>query len=754
MAARMGRDSIFYTFATGAIFPIGLLNAVVLTRYLSTSQYGRIGVLFFAAGMTTVVLNLLFLRGTERQVWGTSEEGVDVGIADLVSNHDRPRVLGTGLMMSVVTGSLMVAAVVPFAPTISRLLLGDAHLGAAVVWAAVSAALGSTWRLAVNIGRWERRRRGFGVVWMLRPALALAIAWPLVAAGYGVSGAMAATAIGTLLSMTVALVLWRHSYELALDGKNARSIGRSSANYAALVVGLYVLHNGDVFMLSRYAPSSQVGVFRLATNVTSAVSYAVSAFLMAWSPLEFTALFRAAYREHGQQRVRAEFTHYYLVIGVLMVLVLTVLATPIISVFAPSYHSAEGYVAITGAGYLAYGLLMTIARSSSFPRRYLVYGLAALCSAAGLIATSIFLAGPLGGYGVAIGDVVGALVGIAVIVLLTAIWGELPQLSLTRIVTLALVTGVCYALGSPVAALTGLAVVLKPVSIALFVVLIFVTGVIPASHREGLWHTARALARPGDRPGDVLARGTELPALDRQILQLLVRERQPVARVAAATGLPPDGVALRLIAALRHLAGVPERGAHDLDIAACLLAPGTVTERDMAVRALEHRGVDIADLHRIEVVFNAVRQTRPVPLTRGKSHQANGHGPGDPEHWTLDEQELRLLDKAIRQGRATAELARNLKLDEEEIHRCLVRSLRVIAGGASRTMRGPGDLLIGPFLFGGPHQPSTDQLWAAGIDPLELHQLELAISAVRQVPLGEWNRLRMRARQPAEATRP
>src|SRR5437764_6241889 len=67
MASRLGRDTFYYTAVGSAGFPIAFVNAIVLTRYLSPTEYGQLAVLFFISGLTSVVLNLLFLRGTERQ---------------------------------------------------------------------------------------------------------------------------------------------------------------------------------------------------------------------------------------------------------------------------------------------------------------------------------------------------------------------------------------------------------------------------------------------------------------------------------------------------------------------------------------------------------------------------------------------------------------------------------------------------------------------------------------------------------------
>src|SRR5207248_1691782 len=212
----------------------------------------------------------------------------------LLSSAERMKVLSSGIMLSVVACGLTIAVVVLYAPSLSRALVHSSHLGPAVIWAGVSGGLGSVWRMVVNTCRWERHRVGFGLGYTVRPALAFALSWPLVASGAGVTGAMAATAIATLASVLVCLMFVRHSLRPVLSLSAARNIGRSSGNYAAMVIGLYVLHSGDTYFLSRIGRVADVGVYKLATNVASFVSYAVSGFLMAWGPLERSSLFTAS----------------------------------------------------------------------------------------------------------------------------------------------------------------------------------------------------------------------------------------------------------------------------------------------------------------------------------------------------------------------------------------------------------------------------------------------------------------------------
>lgn len=738
MATRIGRDSAFYTAVTGSVFPIAFVNAIVFTHYMTTSEYGQLAVLFFVSGLMTVVLNLFFLRGTERQVWGASDEGVDVDAAELVEVHERPRVLGTGLWMSAVVGCIAVALTVPFASQISQVLVDTPHLANAVILTSVSGALGGTWRLAANIGRWERRRRGFGLVWVLRPSLALVIGFALVATGHGVAGAVAGTAIGTAISLLVGLVISRRSYQPVMDRLAFGRIARSSANFAAMVIGLFILHNGDVFMLSRFASTADVGVYKLATNITSVISYAVSAFLMAWSPLEFSTLFKATYERHGKDRLRGEFAHYYLIFGIFLVLLLAALATPLISLFASSYSSASGYVAITGLGYLAYGIFLVIARSSAFPRRYFVYGIAALVSGAGLILTSFILGPSIGGYGVAIGDIVGGLAGIAVIVFVAAIWGDLPAVNAFRVAGLLLIGGACWALGGPLADQAGsFDAALKIASVILFPLGLLATGVIPVSQRGALLAILRNSVRRGMRPDELIARADKLPRTERQILLALTRDHDRVANLSAKTGLPERSVRLTLVTALRRLSAAGPPGAEDYEISEFLLHTDSITERDAIARALWDEGVEPVDLHEIDFTFRALYEA-PASAWPAKT-QRRERGRAELE-WALDPQAMRLLDALVREGRDRDRVAQGLGLTRLELDRRLVEALRQAGDNGDRAP-GPADAMIGSYLLDGRAGPPTGQLWAAGVDPIELQHLQLTLAQIRSLSGRQWRRV-------------
>jgi O-antigen/teichoic acid export membrane protein len=738
MASRLGRDTAYYTLVGSCAFPIAFINAIVLTHYLSPTQYGQLAVLLFVSGLTSVVLNLMFLRGTERQVWGAADEIVDDDDPHILSYEQKLLTLSSGVILSLIAALITIVASVLFAPWLSEHLVHTPHLQSAVIWMGVSGGLGSVWRMVVNTCRWERKRLGFGVSYVVRPAVAFALSWPLAAAGKGVTGVMMATGIATLASILVAVWYARNSLRLVLHWSAARNIGRSSGNYAAMVVGLYVLHSGDTWFLSRFGKIADVGVYKLATNIASFVSYAVSGFLMAWGPLERSSLFAASYDRYGHPRMRSEFMQYYMIAGIFLVLALVAVSSPLIALFAPSYHPAEKFIPITSVGYLAYGLVLVVARGSTFPRRYVVYGVAAISGAVGLAVTSAILAPKIGGYGVAAGDIVGGLVATAVILVIAKLFGHVPTVDRRRLTALLAIGAACYSVSTWIAPLTSgpVEALLKVASVVVFVILMLVSGAIPAHHRRALWQIIKGSLLPGHRSPMLVDRAVALPRTDRMIVTGITRDRQSVARVAVLTGLPERTVRRRFVAALKQIAEVETPPSEDEGIARYLLDIDSITAQDRLARELwEYRRVPAAALLDIESTFKSLRSA-PAKMW-AESEEQSGHDL-NLESRPLDPLTLVLLDEVVRRGEPNEAVAPRLGLRSSEIDRQLVAALRSVDGdGASH----PADSLIGAFLHGGSGAPPASQLWAAGVDPIELHDLELTLAGIRKVSQRRWERI-------------
>ncbi len=226
-----------------------------------------------------------------------------------------------------------------------------------------------------------------------------------------------------------------------------------------------------------------------------------------------------------------------------------------------------------------------------------------------------------------------------------------------------------------------------------------------------------------------------LTGIERRVVLTIARDGNPAAKVTVLTGIPELKIEEILVTALRRLAEAGEPGEHDAAIGQYLLSDSSLTERAGVERALWEVGVPPVELHQIESAFRALssapaREWAATVLDSGRDL------PAAP--WPVDPVTLELAGEVIRRGRPREEVARSRGIEERELDRRMVGLLRTIGGGGGS--RG-ADGLIAAFLLEWPDGPPARQLWAAGVDPLALHQLELTLDAIRTLSEEQWGQL-------------
>lgn len=621
LGGRVSRDTMIYVLGTSMVLPLGLATVAVLTHYLEPAEYGRLAVLFVFASLLTTVYNLGTLQGSFMWVFGVGEDDADVSRAGGARAGKKREALTTGLL---VTAGISTVATIPLlvaAEPMSRLLLGDESGAAAVRWAAVSAALGAVFRLVVNVFRMERHPVAFGVANTLRPTFVLAISIPLVVTGHGVEGAVAGTALGTLAVLAVCLVLGRRSYALAFSVADARRIATMGWRFVPVIVGLWVAHNADVLLLSRYAAETEVGLFRLANRVAVFVSYLVSAFLMAWSPLENTSLLQAADSKIGRGGVRARFFTYYAVGGLTVVLVMSIAADVLVRIAAPAYYGAAPLIPLIGLGFVTYGAFIVIVRAARIQHRNLMYGGTALGCGALVVVLGMALIPPLGSYGAALAPILAMSAGCSLYALLAVRSSDPLPLEGGRLLHAVLLSGAALAAARWLAPTAGGARVAAELAIlAAYGGLLVALRIVPAHHLRPLLRMARTAARRGGRSPASLVDIGDLSPDDRVVLGALLRDRLPSKAAARLAGVDETELSVRATAALSRAAHleVPAEQCHA--IGTYLLSDEPPAERDSMARSLWEKGVDPFLLHQLEGVLDALQRLprRSWPAESGR----------------------------------------------------------------------------------------------------------------------------------------
>ncbi len=614
LGARLTRDTGLYTGGAFAGFLLAVVQVVVVTHYLTPSEFGQLALLLFFAALTTIVYNLGTLQGTFMWVFGaTGDEDVDDD--DSAGARDKRKGLGTGLLATLVICGLGTAVIAVFSSQFAQLILGDSSDGDLIVIAAASGAAGALWRFTTNVLRLERRPYAYVGMSMVRPVLVIGVTIPLVATGHGVDGAIAGVAIGSIAAVPVVLISTRRSYALAWDRGDLRMILRRGAIFVPVVASFWIAQNVDLYALSRFATDSQVGLYRLAGRIASFVHYFSSALFMAWTPLARTLTFRAAEKEHSREVIGGTMLTYFVLGGMLLILGLTVTADGLVRIAPSSYADAAPLVPLLAGAYLAHGLLVAVYRVARFPGKRTYYVISALLSAAVFIGLAFVLIPWLGATGAAL-SVIGGFMFAALGMTVLSQRGPKPvEIDYGRITGGIFLAGVCLALARGAGALAGdWQPLAEVVALLLYPVLLSVTGVVTRVQRHQIRLVLRqALSRNKADP-ETERRLRTLDDQDLAELELARISGWALDTIAASDpDTDPSEISVRLVRSLRRVAGLDGSGDHDDRIGEYLFSIDLpVAERDAISRALLSSEVDPGELHTLEQTMESVKKLPTV----------------------------------------------------------------------------------------------------------------------------------------------
>jgi O-antigen/teichoic acid export membrane protein len=608
VAAALGRHTAIYAASFGVGIALQLVNLGILTRYLSPSEFGKLGIALVAAALLTVLYNLGSLQGALSWAFGASDEGELDDATRRRSGAEKRRALGTALILTLAIVGVATALIAALARPLASLFLGDAGETSLVLLVGASGAAGAIWRLVVNIPRLELHPVTFAALNTARPLIVLGISLPLVIEGHGVSGVLVGTAGGTALAAAAGLVASRRSFAFTFSREDLRGMMGLGRLFIPIVAAFWIIQNVDLLILSQFASHADVGLYRAASRIGGGLSYLVSAFLMAWAPLRMTPLFAAAEESAGQSRLASLTTTYFalLCFGALLVLILA--ADALIRLAGPEYREAAPLIPLLGLAFLASGAFIVIYRGVRMPRRRQAYPRMAVVSAVAFLVAALALTPAFGVYGAAVAPTIGFAAGSVGLLLLARRAGYAP-FEWRRILIGGGAAAACVFAARLFEGLGGAWTVVGPVAaLVAYPLLLLATGVVSrAELRQGLEVTRRAVG-PSGVATDMTGKLEGLSGPDRALLRSLSRDGESPAEVAAATGMDAADVIRRLVALLRAMVGLD--GAHrerDLWLGALLTSDEPTYEREARTRRLVAAGISAAEIEALTQTMERLR---------------------------------------------------------------------------------------------------------------------------------------------------
>lgn len=475
----LSRHAAIYGSADVFTNVINLILVPIITRHLSPSDYGALGILLLFGAMAKILFRMGLDSGFFRIYY------------DQNTDHERGVLTTTTL---VAAGSLslgLFGVSVVLSELIGGVLLGPGQATLVVLVAADTCLTAFTF-LPMNLFRIQGRAGYFTAASILRNALNLGLKVGLVVAGWGVAGVLWADVLSSI------------AFALALAPMLLRNLGRGfswdmlreAARFGLPKVphGLayQALNLADRKLLDLLSTRAEAGLYHVAYMFGTGVKFFLSAFELAWVPFVFSLLKRA-----DAPATLARIATHAAAVLVSVGLLIAVLAREILSLMTdPKYHAAHPVVPVIVLAYVIQGFFTLTGIGIGISKRAYYYPILTFAGAATNIGLNLLAIPRFGKMGAAWATVAGYAV-------LTGLgcyfgnrhypipfeWGRLGRIVLAALA--------CFGISrlAPDELLAGLP--LKLAALALFPLALYGLGYFRASELQRL---RGLLVRPGSEP--------------------------------------------------------------------------------------------------------------------------------------------------------------------------------------------------------------------------------------------------------------
>ncbi|HEX8102547.1 MAG TPA: lipopolysaccharide biosynthesis protein [Solirubrobacteraceae bacterium] len=593
-----------------------LAQVVVLTRLLPAGEYGDFAVLLLYSGFVALVAGLGVAQGTIISAFsGGDEEGMVEEEAQHKPVTDNRGVLTTGVLVTLINGTVLTALSYALVGPLGDLLLDDRHHGSAIVWATAFGGLAPAWRMASAIPRFERRPRTYLVMAVGNHVTGIAGAAWLVVAGHGVTGVAAGMALSRLFWILVGLGNSRHRFRRTFQLKHARAVFKRGLPYAGLVLSFFFSRNVELFVLSHYVHVEKVASYQVAARLALIPGFALSATLMAWGPLARGPIRAALEKQDRMRLARSRLVLYYLMLAIWIVVAGALLGDVLVQIAPAEYADAARILPLLLLASALHAGLILIFRMAMIPRGIQRLRTWALVSVVIMVGGSLLIVPRYGSIGAAALNAAVPLLGVS-LMFFFAQRGKNPLIiSGRQVLGILLVAGACVGAGELAHLLPGAAEVPAELALVLaFPVLLLATNVFPRREaRQLLSHLRPSRARSGSvRRQDLCRELGALPPADIELLEALLRRDEPVRAVADRLETTEDDVCRQFVKVLRTVSGTGAPGPADAKIGRTMVVRTVTTKRDQRAYMLaQDSRIPPLDLDRLMQAIQHLRRLRP-----------------------------------------------------------------------------------------------------------------------------------------------
>lgn len=361
----LGSETIIYGVSGAISRSIGIFLVPLYTRIFTPEDYGVIAMITAAVGLLTTGVVLGMDNASARWFYDTQDV-----------EHQKSVISGW-FWLQLFVALLVVLPIYLAAAPVSQLLLDSTQYASLVQLAAASVPLTVA---ATVLSNWLRYQRRATMTAIFNTAtslgtIALIVLYVLVWR-WGLAGIFAGRLVAALLTTLATVCLMRSwIFPRYISLPLLKEMLLYGLPLAPAGVAAWITASSDRFILKFFVPTSEIGLYAIASTFTSAIVLLTSAFQMAWGPFAYSIV-----HEPESKLVYAKVFSIYAWLGCLVATGLTLFTPLALQILTPaSYYPAASSVSFLAFSYIALGATFIASLGSSIVKK------------AAPIATSIFI---------------------------------------------------------------------------------------------------------------------------------------------------------------------------------------------------------------------------------------------------------------------------------------------------------------------------------------------------------------------------
>src|SRR2546428_9170773 len=328
-------------FAGGLTAGIGgFIFHAIAGRILGPTIYGPVAFLIavYSVGNAPALILIVVLARYTATLAARGDPGVRTLLTRTV------RLIAIPSLVAVLVTTLMARPVAAFE-----------HLGSTIPILILGLSIALVWEVAIPRGILQGLQRftALSLNLSLELVVRTALVFALLAAGYAVSGAMAAVFAGVVFAFALGLWSLRDHFRDISDRVRLRAMAAFSLTAAAGIIGVQILYNQDVILAVHYLSGHDGGIYG-GLNKIGTILYFLT---LSVSQVLFPRVVEAVAKEQHPGRILLSSAGILTMLGAGALLVFAVVPGLVVGVlFGPGFRDATPYVFAVGVIGLALSL--------------------------------------------------------------------------------------------------------------------------------------------------------------------------------------------------------------------------------------------------------------------------------------------------------------------------------------------------------------------------------------------------------------